>query len=136
MNILNWFFKSLLSFIFPQKVDNQNIANKKYLCQLSFCLDDIKNIDIYCKLPSFDHNDVKTINNTSMIVAEFLYLLNNNGLQKQTLSLLEEEAHHNLEQKLFVDNVMFYLSLLDIEKGKNKTSGNEPLVKPSKVFKI
>lgn len=130
-NIINRFLKFLYSFIFPKTIDNKN-----YLCQLSFCLDDIKNIDIYCKLPSFDRNDVKTINNTSMIVAEFLYLLNNNGLQKQTLSLLEEEAHHNIEQKLFVDNVMFYLSLLDSEKNnKNKSSNNEPLVKPSKVFR-
>lgn len=132
------FIKYILSFFFRSKteVKKQNhLIDKNYLCQISFCLNQDKEIDIYCQLPDLKRGDMKSLHNDSMIVAEFLHIIHSGKLQKQTLSLIQEETEYNPEEKLFFDNIVFYLTLLDTERNKsNKTSVNEPLVRPSRVF--
>lgn len=129
---------SLISKIFcihtdPNKVKTKDTKN--YLCQLSFCLNDTKEIDIYCQLPDLKPGDIKSLHNDSMVVAEFLHIIHSGKLQKQTLSLIQEETEYNAEEKLFFDNIVFYLTLLDTEaKKSNKNSSTEPLVRPSRVF--
>lgn len=108
---------------------------RKYLCEISFCLNETKEIDIYCQLPDVYASDIKGLNNNAMLVAEFLHLIHSGRLQKQTLSLIQEETEYNAEEKLFFDNIVFYLTLLDTEKNKSsKISANEPLIRPSRVF--
>jgi len=138
MQIIKKIISYIVSF-FTQKTKTQaktiEYIHKNYLCQLSFCLNDNKEIDIYCKLPDLEKGNIKAMNNSSMVVAEFLHIINSGRLQKQTLSLIQEETEYNAEEKLFFDNIVFYLTLLDTEKNRNnKNSANEPLIRPSRVF--
>lgn len=121
-------------FGYKPKISKSLDNDDAYLSKVSFCLRNNKEIDIYCKLPDF-HGDIKAIHNDSMVVAEFLHLINSGKLEKQLLSLIQEETEYNAEQKLFFENIVFYLTLLDTEKNKaNKNSNNEPLIRPSRVF--
>jgi hypothetical protein len=126
---------SRVFFIYPDPKETKETGKKNYLCQLSFCLNDTKEIDIYCQLPDLKPGDIKSLHNDSMVVAEFLHIIHSGKLQKQTLSLIQEETEYNAEEKLFFDNIVFYLTLLDKESKKsNKNSSTEPLVRPSRVF--
>lgn len=132
------FIQYILSLFFVGKKTektNPGTTDKNYTCQISFCLNSHKEIDIYCQLPDLKRGDMKSLHNDSMVVAEFLHIIHSGKLQKQTLSLIQEETEYNPEEKLFFDNIVFYLTLLDTERNKsNKTSVNEPLVRPSRVF--
>jgi hypothetical protein len=138
MKIINNIISFIYAFFSITKNKNntkKEIEDKDYLCQLSFCLNDKKEIDIYCKLPDLEIGNIKALNNSSMIVAEFLHIINSGKLEKQTLSLIQQETEYNAEEKLFFDNIVFYLTLLNTEKNKkHKGSTNEPLIRPSRVF--
>lgn len=132
------FIQYILGLLFVSKQTEKTktgLVDKNYTCQISFCLNSDKEIDIYCQLPDLKRGDMKSLHNDSMVVAEFLHIIHSGKLQKQTLSLIQEETEYNPEEKLFFDNIVFYLTLLDTERNKsNKTSVNEPLVRPSRVF--
>lgn len=136
-HMIQYFINYILALfgIKKHKPLNSCGSDKKYVCQISFCLNKNKEIDIYCQLPDLKSGDIKSLQNDSMVVAEFLHIVHSGKLQKQTLSLIQEETEYNAEEKLFFDNIVFYLTLLDSERNKsNKTSLNEPLIRPSRVF--
>jgi hypothetical protein len=114
-----------------------SILDNNYICQLNFKLLPNEEIDI-----EFLHLDTESMGVEDILVisekyARLIVMINNGLLKKQFLNTLksyQKEQADNDKNVLLFDNIMFFNNLLQKEL-KLIQKENEPLVRPSSVFR-
>jgi hypothetical protein len=122
--------------------DKTEIKETNYIGHINFSLTEHGEIDIVCKIPETTNLDTDQLTNLSEQFAKFLYHINDGYLIDDIFSILKNFDHiknHNEKDKLFLDNILFFWALLHVENNKKKyqkSKANQPIVRPSEVFKF
>lgn len=120
----------------PELKDNDHIGH------ISFSLTDSGDIDIVCKIPETINLDTDQLTKLSEQFAKFLCHINDGYLIDDIFAILKNADHtenQNEKDRLFLDNILFFWALLHVENNKKKeqkSKGNQPIVRPSEVFKF
>lgn len=140
------YIRLLLEKLFPssKKVENQNnIAEttednnlEKYLCGISFYLTDKYEIDVSGFVPNMEEIDIDDITNISEKYAQLLLSINKGFLKEKILEILTQRAEitENINEQLFINNVIVFYGLLKDELSKLQNS-KYPLIRPTNVFR-
>lgn len=143
---INWL---LNKFYIPPKTKIENNYDSKTISSeinnglITFGLDDKDSVLIHCLLPKIDTNDgnIDKITHEAERFSEMLLCLNEGLLKKEIINVLKKqyEIEENIDQKLLIENILQFWSMLysHYKKGKKK-AGKEankiPLVRPTFVF--
>lgn len=142
------FLSKYLSFLFgraqstevvvPSKEDLEKLSvQENYICELSFKLTENEEIDIEFLHSGVDDMSPEEILLISEKYARLIVLVNNGLLKKQFLNTLksyQKKQINNDKNILLFDNIIFFNTLLQKEL-KYFQKENEPLVRPSSVFR-
>jgi hypothetical protein len=114
--------------------------NKKNKHGVNFSLLDNYSIDINIDLPDMSNATPENIAILAERYAEFLLSINQGFHKTNIVSILQSKIdQNNSQQYLFIDNIIGFWGLLYEQHKKNKKNYieyNQPVVKPSRVFKI
>lgn len=107
---------------------------------VNFSLLDNYSIDINVDLPDMSTSTPENIAILAERYAEFLLSINQGFHKNDIVGILQSKIdQNNNQQYLFIDNIISFWGLLYEQYRKNKknyTENNQPVVKPSQVFKI
>jgi hypothetical protein len=131
------FYSSSTPIITPSITDIKSIIKNNYICELSFKLTKNEEVDI-----EFTHIDINDLTPEKILsiaekCANLIVLVNNGLLKKQFLSTIKKYQKNNTNNSqttLFIDNILFFNNLLQQELKIIKKE-NEPIIRPSNVFK-
>lgn len=132
-------YKKLLDLFYKNKTDSNNKNHNNYIFGISLRLNKDGHIDILCELPETEKLNNENIINISEKYAEVLLYMNKGLFKHQIISILNNHKHiynHIPNSILFIDNVLSFYKLLEIEFNKIKKQKTNPLVRPISVFKI
>lgn len=107
---------------------------------IKFDLLDNYSIDIDVSIPKSSLTDPAGIASVSERYAEFLFLINQGLLKERIVQILQDKVDPNNDSSYLVsDNIITFWGLLfDEHKKRKKESSqlNQPVVKPSQVFRL
>lgn len=134
--------KSLISFFkkFRSTKDtNTNNHNEQSKACFSVGTDD--KIDVLLTIPETSQMSGDDIANYAEKYAQLLILINYGALKTDLLQTLHNQAVNNkisINDQLFFNNTlsMYHSLLATIDSAHKKIDDNEPLIKPSSVFRI
>jgi hypothetical protein len=131
-------YKKLLSFFKPSsekpvKENQFNIGN------LLFKFTDSLDVNITCEIPSVETLSLEEIGELSEKYAELIVYVNNGLFKEEILKILKNNAKKTDDPKeiLYINNVITFCDIIHNEliKVKSKLKGDQPLIRPSSVFK-
>ena len=131
------------------KTEDQDNNNSKLITSqinnglITFGLDDNDSVLINCLLPKINNCDgnIEKITHEAERFAEMLLCLNEGLLKKEIINVLKNqyEIEENIDQKLLIENIIQFWSILysHYKKAKKKAAKEThktPLVRPMLVF--
>jgi hypothetical protein len=124
------------------KISKSGSKDTDHIGHISFSLTENGEIDIVCKIPEITNLDTDQLTKLSEQFAKFLCHINDGYLIDDIFTILQKSDHtegKNEKDKLFLDNILFFWALLHVESNKKKdqkSKGNQPIIRPSEVFKF
>ena len=131
-------YKKLLSFFkpSPEKLIKENQFN---IGNLLFKFTDSLDVNITCEIPSVETLSLEEIGELSEKYAELIVYVNNGLFKEEILKILKNNAKKTDDPKeiLYINNVITFCDIIHNEliKVKSKLKGDQPLIRPSSVFK-
>lgn len=105
----------------------------KYLCSVNVQLNADNTMDILCHWPDLDKLDELIINDIANRYATMIFLLDSGLLKKDIIDTLSSVCENNVHDTYFARQVL--AKWLELFEKQNLTNSNQPLIKPSSVFK-
>lgn len=128
------YIKKLLYKLLAQK-KQETIKDKNftdYICEVNFKLRPDQNIDIEFLYDNVQDRSVDEISILAETCANLIVLINNGLMKKDLLNTIKNYKKQNMNNEkntLFLDNVLFFNSLLQ-EELKAIKKDNGPLIRP------
>ena len=136
-NLIKQYFAK---FFHSKKIDDKSKINQNtYRGGVQFLLNSSNEIEVICALPDFSIEESDGLITKSESYANFLMHITNGYTAEHIISYLKKMSKNDsIDNKLFVDNVLFFWTALWNEHKKQyyKKSNKEPLIKPTEVFTI
>jgi hypothetical protein len=138
----------MFNFFRKQKIAEENkvtetqiVENKatetetksKHICSINVQLNIDNTIDIVCHWPDLDDLDEMIINDIANRYATMIYLLDSGSLKKDIADTLSSVCENNIYDTYFSRQVL--TRWLELFEKQHLTDSNQPLIKPSSVFK-
>ena len=138
----------MFDFFRKQKITEENkvtetqiVENKvtetetksKQICSINVQLNIDNTIDIVCHWPDLDDLDELIINDIANRYATMIYLLDSGSLKKDIADTLSSVCENNIYDTYFSRQVL--TRWLELFENQHLTDSNQPLIKPSSVFK-
>jgi hypothetical protein len=131
------FYYKKNQILIPSKNEILNPISSEHICELNFKLTKNEEIDIEFIHSEIDNLSLDEISSLAEKYANLIVLVNNGLLKKQFLSTIKKYQKRNVNNSkitLLLDNILFFNNLLQQELKIIKKE-NEPLVRPSSVFR-
>ena len=138
----------MFDFFRKQKITEENkltetqiVENKatetetksKQICSINVQLNIDNTIDIVCHWPDLDDLDELIINDIANRYATMIYLLDSGSLKKDIADTLSSVCENNIYDTYFSRQVL--TRWLELFENQHLTDSNQPIIKPSSVFK-
>ena len=132
MLFIRQIYKKLCNLFVKKKEDN---VNSDLVPIISVDIDKNNKRILNLYLPENLRQD--EIIDMAELYAKAIIDMNNGTMAKETVSILKNNVDPNdPEQKMFVDNIVYFWTYLSaFEKHTAAIQNSEPVIKPSKVFK-
>lgn len=135
INYLKKVYKNILQYFSSER--KNSTETDKYIGAITFKLTKDKIVDISCYIPEVKDISVNKLTKLSEEYAQLLVSINDGLLASKIVDLINDlmEESETDQEKLFMENILVFWSLLHVEHLKNKKNkSSQPLIRPISVF--
>jgi hypothetical protein len=105
---------------------------------LSFILNHNKSVDVSCYIPETDNMSNDELTSSAENYANLLLYINEGLLMPDIIKFIQKRIDNtdNIQDKLFLENVLVFWGLLHIEhQKKTRHKPNQPVIRPLSAFR-